>query len=77
MKKEFKFIPVNIPRLYSEEKKNIIQCIKTNWISSEGKFVKDFEESFSKFNNRKFGIAVSSGTAALEVAVKSLNLRKI
>ena len=76
MKKEFKFIPVNIPRLYSEEKKNIIQCIKTNWISSEGKFVKDFEESFSKFNNRKFGIAVSSGTAALEVAVKSLNLRK-
>ena len=76
MKKEFKFIPVNIPRLYSEEKKNIIQCIKTNWISSEGKFVKDFEESFSKFNNRKYGIAVSSGTAALEVAVKSLNLRK-
>ena len=76
MKKEFKFIPVNIPRLYSEEKKNINQCIKTNWISSEGKFVKDFEESFSKFNNRKFGIAVSSGTAALEVAVKSLNLRK-
>ena len=46
MKKEFKFIPVNIPRLYAEEKKNIIQCIKTNWISSEGKFVKDFEESF-------------------------------
>ncbi len=76
MKKEFKFIPVNIPRLYAEEKKNIIQCIKTNWISSEGKFVKDFEESFSKFNNRKYGIAVSSGTAALEVAVKSLNLRK-
>ncbi len=76
MKKRFKFIPVNIPKLYAEEKKNIIQCIKTNWISSEGKFVKDFEESFSKFNNRKYGIAVSSGTAALEVAVKSLNLRK-
>ena len=76
MKKEFKFIPVNIPKLYAEEKKNIIQCIRTNWISSEGKFVKDFEESFSKFNNRKYGIAVSSGTAALEVAVKSLNLRK-
>ena len=76
MKKEFKFIPVNIPKLYAEEKENIIQCIRTNWISSEGKFVKDFEESFSKFNNRKYGIAVSSGTAALEVAVKSLNLRK-
>jgi len=76
MGKKFKFIPVNIPKLYKEEKKNISDCIKTNWISSEGKFVKIFEENFSKFNGRKYGIAVSSGTAALEVAVKSLNLKK-
>ncbi|MDC3157324.1 DegT/DnrJ/EryC1/StrS family aminotransferase [Candidatus Pelagibacter bacterium] len=76
MGKKFKFIPVNIPKLYKEEKNNISECIKTNWISSEGKFVKVFEENFSKFNERKYGIAVSSGTAALEVAVKSLNLKK-
>ena len=76
MNKKFKFIPVNIPRLYKDEKINVTKCIKTNWISSEGKFVKIFEENFSKFNKRKYGIAVSSGTAALEVAVKSLNLKK-
>ncbi len=76
MGKKFKFIPVNIPKLYKEEKNNISECIKTNWISSEGKFVKVFEENFSKFNERKYGIAVSSGTAALEVAVKSLDLKK-
>ena len=76
MGKKFKFIPVNIPKLYKEEKNNISECIKTNWISSEGKFVKVFEKNFSKFNERKYGIAVSSGTAALEVAVKSLNLKK-
>ena len=76
MGKKFKFIPVNIPKLYKEERNNISECIKTNWISSEGKFVKVFEENFSKFNERKYGIAVSSGTAALEVAVKSLNLKK-
>ncbi len=76
MKKINYFIPVNIPKLYNFEKKNILSCLKTNWISSEGKFVKDFEEKFSKFNSRKYGIAVSSGTAALEVALKSLNLKK-
>ncbi len=70
------FIPVNVPKLYNLEKKNVLKCLKTNWISSEGKFVKDFENSFSKFNNRKYGIAVSSGTAALEIALKSLNLKK-
>ncbi len=76
MKKINRFIPVNIPKLYKFEQKNINECLKTNWISSEGKFVKTFEEKFSKFNNRKYGVAVSSGTAALEVAVKSLNLKK-
>ena len=76
MSKKFGFIPVNIPKLFKEEENNVIECIKTNWISSEGKFVKIFESNFSKFNERKYGVAVSSGTAALEIAVKSLNLKK-
>ncbi len=76
MKNKLKFIPVNVPKLYKQEKTNVIECIKTNWISSEGKFVKDFEANFAKFNQRKYGIAVSSGTAALEIAVKSLSLKK-
>jgi len=71
-----KFIPVNIPKLYNSEKTNVINCVRTNWISSEGKFVKEFEKKFSQYNSRKFGVAVSSGTAALEVAIKSLNLKK-
>ncbi len=71
-----KFIPVNVPKLFNEEKINIKNCINTGWISSEGMYVKKFEESFSKFNNRTYGIAVSSGTAALEIALKALNLKK-
>ena len=76
MNKLKKIIPVNIPKISIYEKKFVNDCLKTNWISSEGKFVKMFEEKFSKFNNRKYGITVSSGTAALEVAIKSLNLKK-
>ena len=71
-----KFIPVNIPKLHSNEKRNVYQALKTNWISSEGRFVKLFEERFAKFNKRKYGVAVSNGTAALEIAVKSLSLKK-
>ncbi len=76
MKRINHFIPVNIPKLYNNEKNNVIECLKTNWISSEGKFVKIFEKKFSKINLRKYGVAVSSGTAALDVALKSLNLKK-
>jgi perosamine synthetase len=76
MKGSKKIIPVNTPKISNYEKKYVNECLKTNWISSEGKFVKLFEEKFSKFNDRKYGVAVSSGTAALEVAIKSLNLKK-
>ena len=80
MKKKLKlknnFIPVNIPKIFTEEKLNLKKCINTGWISSEGNFVKEFEKNFSKYNNRTYGIAVSSGTAALEISMKSLNLKK-
>ena len=74
--KKIKFIPVNIPKIFLHEKKYVKECLSTGWISSEGSFVKKFENDFSKYNNRKYGVAVSSGTGALEIALKSLNLKK-
>ena len=71
-----KFISVNVPKIFNQEKINVKKCLDTGWISSEGKYVKKFEESFSKYNKRIFGVAVSSGTAALEIGMKSLNLKK-
>lgn len=68
------FIPVNEPLLNGNEKKYLCECIDTGWISSEGPFVKEFEEKMSATVGRKFGIAVSNGTAALEVAAQALGI---
>ena len=68
-----KFIPVNKPVFIGNETKFLKQCIDTGWIGSDGEFVKIFERKLSKFVNRKYGIAVSSGTAALEIAFAALN----
>ena len=68
------FIPVNEPLLNGNEKKYLCECIDTGWISSEGSFVKEFEEKMSATVGRKYGIAVSNGTAALEVAVQALGI---
>jgi len=73
--KKIKFIPVNVPKIFREEKNYVKDCLNKNWISSEGSYVKKFEKNFSQYNKRKYGIAVSSGTAALEIAIKSLNLK--
>ena len=73
--KKIKFIPVNVPKVFKEEKIFVKDCLDTNWISSEGSYVKKFESEFANYNNRKFGIAVSSGTAALEIALKAFNFK--
>ena len=68
------FIPVNEPLLNGNEKKYLCECIDTGWISSEGPFVKEFEQKMSASVNRKYGIAVSNGTAALEIACQALDI---
>jgi len=69
------FIPVNEPLLNGNEKKYLNECIDTGWISSEGPFVRRFEEKMAASVGRKYGIAVSSGTAALETAISALQLQ--
>jgi perosamine synthetase len=67
-------IPVNEPLLDGNEKKYLMECIDTGWISSEGPFIKQFEEKFAARVGRKYGIAVCNGTAALDAAVEALGI---
>jgi perosamine synthetase len=67
-------IPLYQPSLTGNEKKYVLDCLDTNWISSKGKYVKLFEEKFAKKNNVKFAIAVSNGTVAIHLALMSLNI---
>lgn len=69
-------IPVNEPLINGNEKKYLNECIDTGWISSEGPFIKKFEEEFSIKNKRKYGVAVCNGTAALEIAVEALGIKE-
>ena len=69
-----KFIPVNEPVIKERERQLLLDCLNSGWISSEGPFVNEFEEKFSKKVNRKYGIACSSGTAALDIAIKALEI---
>jgi perosamine synthetase len=67
-------IPVNTPLLNGNEEKYLLECIHTGWISSEGPFIAKFEEKFSAYIGRKFGVAVSNGSGALDIAVQALKI---
>ncbi len=69
-------IPVNEPLLNGNEKKYLLDCIETGWISFEGPFVKKFEEGMAQYVGRKYAVACSSGSAALDIAVRALGLEE-
>lgn len=68
------FIPVNEPVIGEREKELVMECLNTGWISSEGPFVSQFEEAFSRRVGRQHGIACANGSAALDIAVAALKL---
>lgn len=67
-------IPVNQPLLDGREREYLLECIETGWISSEGPFIQRFESEFARLVGRRYGVAVSNGSAALDAAVAALRL---
>ena len=67
-------IPVNRPLLDGNEKRYLCECIDTEWISSEGPFVKRLESGFSALCGRKHGTAVCNGSVALDLALAALRI---
>jgi perosamine synthetase len=68
-------IPVNEPLLDNRELEYVSECVRTGWISSAGKFIEEFETKWAAYCGRRYGIAVSNGTVALQVAAACLGLQ--
>ena len=67
-------IPVCAPTLIGKERRYVLQCMETNWISSRGRFVDEFEAGFSRYCGVRFGITTNSGTTALHLALATLGI---
>ncbi|MFO7634163.1 MAG: DegT/DnrJ/EryC1/StrS family aminotransferase [Caldilinea sp.] len=67
-------IPVCEPTLGGNEMKYVQQAIETNWISSAGRFIRDFEARFAEVCGVKYGIACANGTVAMHLAMATLGL---
>ena len=64
-----RIIPVCEPLLAGNEEKYLLRTVQTNWISSAGKFITDFENLFAEKVGAKYGVACSNGTTALHLAL--------
>lgn len=68
------FIPLAETVLDGNEKRYVLDCLDTGWISGSGKYVDDFEREFAAFCGVEHAVSVSSGTAALHVALLALGV---
>jgi len=68
-------ISVNEPQLGEKELEYVTECIRTGWISSAGRFIEEFEQKWAAYCGMQYGIAVSNGTTALQVASRALALK--
>jgi perosamine synthetase len=69
-----RIIPVSDPKLDGNELRYLTQCIQSNWISSAGRFIREFEEAFAAAVGCRHGIACSNGTTALHLALATFGL---
>lgn len=67
-------IPVCEPTLAGNELKYVQQAVETNWISSAGSFIREFEARFAAACGTRYGIACANGTVAMHLAMATLGL---
>lgn len=65
-------VPVNTPLVDESDVAAVSQALRDGWISGEGPVVANFESSFARFCNRKHGVSVTNGTAAIELVIHAL-----
>lgn len=67
-------LPIAQPQLNGKEMQYLLDAFLSTWISSSGKYVTEFENDFSRYCDRKYGIATSNGTTALHLALVALGV---
>ena len=68
------FIPVYEPLLNGKEEEYVLDCLRSGWVSSLGKYIPQFENLFAQFCGVPYGVAVCNGTVALHLALTTLGI---
>ena len=67
-------ISIANPVFNGNEKKYLMECIDTGWISANGRFIEAFQKEFSSFCGTKYALACSNGTVTLHLALRALGI---
>ena len=63
------FIPLSVPNLKGNELKYVTHAVETEWVSTAGPYVEDFEKHIADYVSMPGAVACQSGTAGLHIAL--------
>ena len=69
-----KMIPLSVPNLKGNELTYVTEAIKTEWVSTAGPFISDFEHQLAEYVKAPVAVACQSGTAGLHLALMALGV---
>lgn len=69
-------ITIANPVFNGNEKKYLMECIDTGWISANGRFIEEFEREFAKLCGTKYAIACFNGTVTLHLILRAMGIRE-
>lgn len=64
-----KFIPLSVPNLKGKELEYVTQAIETEWVSTGGPYINDFESKIASYVKSKGAVSCQNGTAGLHIAL--------
>ena len=67
-------IPLSVPNLSLDILQNIREVIETNWVSTGGKFVIEFEKAVAEYVGVKRAVSCQSGTSGIHLALRALGI---
>lgn len=69
-----KRISIANPVFNGNEKKYLMECIDTGWVSANGRFVKEFEEKFAEYCGCKYALSCANGTVSLHLILIAMGI---
>lgn len=70
------FIPLSVPNLRGKELEYVTRAIETEWVSTAGPYVSEFEEEMAKYVKSTGAVSCQNGTSGLHIALQLCGVAK-
>lgn len=70
------FTPLHAPIFEGKEEEYLVDCVRSNFVSSVGAYVDRFETMLAEFTGAKHAVVAVNGTAALQVAMRLVGVER-